>query len=219
MPRHTCEKWPVSKIRHAIARRERVHERRFGGAGAGRGKDDDRTGGLEDRAQPFEDFSRQRGELRPAMIDDRMIHGAEDPIGNVGRSWNLEKMPAGMQHENAVYTVRLAATSKPLANLLGAKRLHRRDGRGASGRNDRGDRRAQPRATRPRRRAPADPRTARRTAAPRAAAGADRQRQPEHQTDRHAAERAAQHHARSRRRRSAPSAIRMPISLVRCATE
>ena len=64
----------------------------------GRGKDDDRTAGLEDRAQASSTSTRQRGELRPAVIDDRMVHGPQHPVGNVGRPWDLEKMPTRTVH-------------------------------------------------------------------------------------------------------------------------
>ena len=52
----------------------------------------------------FQHLHRQRGELRPAMIDDRMVHGAEDPIRNVGGTWDLEKMPAGVKHDTDEFT-------------------------------------------------------------------------------------------------------------------
>jgi hypothetical protein len=89
---------------HAIARRQRVDERRFGGAGAGRRKDDDRTAGSKHHTQRFQELRRQRGELRPAMIDDRTVHGTQDPIGNVGRAWNLEKMTTGVKHDTDEFT-------------------------------------------------------------------------------------------------------------------
>ena len=46
---HSVAKWPVSYISTVIAGRQRVDERRFPGAGAGRGIDDHRALGLEDR--------------------------------------------------------------------------------------------------------------------------------------------------------------------------
>src|SRR5690242_2675341 len=37
------------------------------------------------------------GELGTAMIHVRHVHGAKHPIGHIGRSWNLEKMPSSVQ--------------------------------------------------------------------------------------------------------------------------
>ena len=54
---------------------------------------------LEDRLQTGEQLERQRGELRPAMIDDRARHGAQDAIGNVRGTGDLEKVPAGLRHD------------------------------------------------------------------------------------------------------------------------
>jgi hypothetical protein len=39
----------------------------------------------------------QMGEFRAAMIQRRHIHGPKHPVGHIGRSWNLEKMPSSMQ--------------------------------------------------------------------------------------------------------------------------
>ena len=62
-----------------------------------------------------------------------------------------------------------------------------------------------------------DPNWKRRKAPTKLMAGADGQRQPENQTNRDAQERAAESIERLFAR-FAPSAMRMPISLVRCAT-
>ena len=178
-----------------------------------------RTAGLEDRAQAVEDFSRQRGEFRTSMIDDRLIHRAQDPIGNVGGTGDLKEVPARMPHGYAVYTVRLAAALKPAggkptrreAPASAGSDAARAAGMIAAQAHERERQRRQ-------RRAPSDPRTARHRAAPRAAG---RRRRPAEARgpDRSArAERAAQHQPKHRPR-SAPSAIRSPISLVRCATD
>src|SRR2546423_7308204 len=39
----------------------------------------------------------QFGEFWTAMIQGRHIHRPQHPVGHVGRSWNLEKMPSSMQ--------------------------------------------------------------------------------------------------------------------------
>ena len=80
---------------HAIARRKRIHQRRLPRSGAGRGKDDDRSRGLEDRLQALEDFQRQPRELGTAMVDRRLVHRAQDPVGYVRRPGDLQEMAAG----------------------------------------------------------------------------------------------------------------------------
>jgi len=62
---------------HAIARRERVDQRRLPRAGSGSGVDHDRTRGREDRLDLLGDLERQRREARPAMVDRRAIDGAQ----------------------------------------------------------------------------------------------------------------------------------------------
>jgi hypothetical protein len=37
------------------------------------------------------------GELGAAMIQRRHVHGPQHPVGHVGGSWNLEKMPSSVQ--------------------------------------------------------------------------------------------------------------------------
>ena len=54
---------------------------------------------LKTALQPGEQLERQRGELRAAMIDDRPRHRAQDAIGNVGGTGDLEKVPAGLRHD------------------------------------------------------------------------------------------------------------------------
>ena len=56
---------------HAVAGRQRIDQRRFPGAGAGRGVDDDRIGGLENGLDAVEAALGELGEFRAAMVDDR----------------------------------------------------------------------------------------------------------------------------------------------------
>ena len=77
---------------HAIAGRQRVGERRFPGAGAGRGVDDDRIGGLEDRLDAVEAALGELGEFRTAMVDDRRVHRPQDAVGDRRRSGDLQEM-------------------------------------------------------------------------------------------------------------------------------
>ena len=75
-----------------VARRQRVDDRRFPGAGARRGKNDDRAGGLEDLLAAFEHRLGELGELRAAVVDDRHVHGAEHAIRHRAGAGNLQKM-------------------------------------------------------------------------------------------------------------------------------
>jgi len=57
-------------------------------------KDHDRAGGLEHALQYRDRLAPERGKRRPAMIDGRLRDGPQNPIGNVGRSGNLEEVPS-----------------------------------------------------------------------------------------------------------------------------
>ena len=80
---------------HAIAGRQRVDQRRFPRAGAGRGVDDDRIGGLENGLDAVEAALGELGEFRPAMIDDRGVHRAQHAVGQRRRARNLQEMTPG----------------------------------------------------------------------------------------------------------------------------
>ena len=80
---------------HRVAGRERVHERRLPGAGAGRREDQHVAASAEDLAQAGEHPLAEPPELRPAMVDGGALDGAQDPIGDVGGAGNLEEVPAG----------------------------------------------------------------------------------------------------------------------------
>ena len=85
---------------HRVARRQRVHERRFPGAGAGRGIDHDGTGGLKNALQPLDRLARDRGEPGPAMVDCRLRHRPQNALGHVRRTGDLEKMTSAF-HANS----------------------------------------------------------------------------------------------------------------------
>ena len=80
---------------HAIAGRQRVDQRGFPSTGAGRGVDDDRIGGLENGLDAVETALGELGKLRPAMIDDRSIHGAQHAVGQRRRPRDLQEMTPG----------------------------------------------------------------------------------------------------------------------------
>jgi hypothetical protein len=79
---------------HAIAGRERVHESRFPRTGAGRGIDDHRVGGLENRLDAVEAAFGELGKFRPAVVDDRRVHRPQHAVGQ--RRWpgNVQEMTA-----------------------------------------------------------------------------------------------------------------------------
>ena len=79
---------------HEVARRQRVHQRRFPRAGARRRIDDHRLLGLEDLPHAAQNLLGQRIELRSAVIDGRIVHRPQDPVGDVGRPGDLQEMPA-----------------------------------------------------------------------------------------------------------------------------
>ena len=78
-----------------VAGRKRIDQRGFPGAGARGRIDDDVAGGLEDPLHALEDLLAERAEVRAAMVHGREVDGAQHPVGNVGRSGNLEKMASG----------------------------------------------------------------------------------------------------------------------------
>ncbi len=80
---------------HAVARRQRIDERRLPGTGAGCRVDDHRARGLEDGLQSIEDFERQACELGAAMVDRRLVHRPQNAVGDIRRSRNLQKMAPG----------------------------------------------------------------------------------------------------------------------------
>ena len=79
---------------HLVAGRQRVDQRAFPGAGAGRGVDDHRIAGLEDGLDAFEAFLSELGEFRPAVVDDRRVHRAQHAVRQRGRSRNMQKSGA-----------------------------------------------------------------------------------------------------------------------------
>ena len=80
---------------HAVAGRQRVDESGFPRAGAGRGVDDDRIGGLENGLDAVEAALGELGEFRPAMVDDRRVHRAQHAVGQRRRARNLQEMTPG----------------------------------------------------------------------------------------------------------------------------
>ena len=67
---------------------------------------------------PVEDALRHRLELGAAMIHRRHVHGAQHAVGHVGRSRNLQEMPAGFVGHDGVSRGRGA---RPTVSLLDAR--------------------------------------------------------------------------------------------------
>src|SRR5689334_3082655 len=81
---------------HLVAGLQRVDDRGFPGAGAGRRKDDHGLLGAEHPLQARQYGKADLGKLRTAVIEAGHVHGPQHPVGDIGRSWNLEKMPSSM---------------------------------------------------------------------------------------------------------------------------
>ena len=77
---------------HAVARRERVHERGLPRARARRRVDDDRPRGAEDARQALEQVGGERGELRAAVVDRRGRQRAQHAVGDVRRAGDLQEV-------------------------------------------------------------------------------------------------------------------------------
>ena len=89
---------PGLKHEDAIAGRERVNDRRLPGAGTARWIDEDVTlvPEPEDRSQAREAVAPELGEFRPAVVDGRAIDCPQDPVGDVRRAGNLQKVTTGL---------------------------------------------------------------------------------------------------------------------------
>ena len=79
---------------YRVAGRQCVDEGGFPSSGTGCGIDDNRLFCLENLANGPQDLFCQRVELRPAVVDRRMIHRAQDAVGNVGRPRDLQEVTA-----------------------------------------------------------------------------------------------------------------------------
>ena len=80
---------------HAVAGAERIDQRGLPCAGAGARKNQHVPLRLKDRAQAVDAGEREIGRVAAAMIDRRLIDGAQDAVRNIRRAGNLEKVSAG----------------------------------------------------------------------------------------------------------------------------
>ena len=83
-----------SGFRHQnlVARREDIGECRFPGAVAVGGINEDLFVGLEDGADIQKTFPGQFDKIRAGIFPGRLMHGAQDPLGNIGWSRRLQKI-------------------------------------------------------------------------------------------------------------------------------
>ena len=86
---------PGLEHEHAVAGRQRIHERRFPCTRPGGRIDDHRVLRLEDGLDAVEHAAGKPREFGTPMVDDRHVHRSQDAIGQWRRSGNLQKMPAG----------------------------------------------------------------------------------------------------------------------------
>ena len=77
---------------HALTLIDQIDKRRFPGTGAGRRIDTDRRFRLEDCLHAVKTRLANLGKGRAAMINRRMIHRPQHPVGYIGRPGDLQKM-------------------------------------------------------------------------------------------------------------------------------
>lgn len=87
---------------HAVAGRKRIDQSRFAGPGARGRENDHRTRGLEDALYSRQDFQSQRGEFGAAMVNDRLVHGAEDAVRDICGAGNLQEVTTAVNHIHPV---------------------------------------------------------------------------------------------------------------------
>ena len=113
---------------HAIARRQRVGQRCFPGAGAGRGVDDHRLRGLEDGLDALQHALGHLGEFRPALVDQRHVDGAQHAVGNGRRSGNSRKW----RPEDATFAACRHSFGWSFREIVEIGRLNIQNGRSAN---------------------------------------------------------------------------------------
>ena len=79
---------------YLVTCRQGIDQRRFPGAATGCGVDDYRLFGFEYRLESGQNLLAQGGKAGSAMIDNRLGDGAQHAVRDVGRSRNLQEMPA-----------------------------------------------------------------------------------------------------------------------------
>jgi hypothetical protein len=84
----------VTRLGHQnrVAGRQRIDDRRFPRAGAGRGKNDDRLRGLKDRLAALQNLLAELAKGRSAMIDHLLVHGPKNALGDRAGAGDLEEV-------------------------------------------------------------------------------------------------------------------------------
>ena len=119
---------------HELARRQGIDQRRFPRAGAGRGIDHDRPLGPEHRLQILENAGGQPRELGTAVIDGRAVHGAQDPVRDVGGPGNLQEVAPAAAHRHAAFPAGARPDGPADALCMGGKPAQSKPWRDAVGR-------------------------------------------------------------------------------------
>ncbi len=98
---------------HAVARRQRVDDRRLPGARARAGVEEHVAAlGLKDALEPVQALAHERFEARAAMVDDGLGHRAHDPIGDQRRPGDLQERPSG-RRRHGVSLARVIQCPRP----------------------------------------------------------------------------------------------------------
>jgi hypothetical protein len=111
-----------------VARGKRIAERSLPGAGAGRRENKYLSiSALEDFLQILKQRQRELGKLGRSMIFHRYHHGARDAVGDVGRSWDEQKVAA--RHDESsiclpAYTINKTIGSSATAEVARKKFLY-----------------------------------------------------------------------------------------------
>ena len=98
---------------HLVAGQQRIDDRGLPRAGPRRRIDDHRLPGAEHALHGREHCKTKLGEFGAAVVHAGHVHGPQYPVGHVGRSWNLKKMPSSMQGHEASFPGRFLQRRRP----------------------------------------------------------------------------------------------------------
>ena len=80
-----------------FVRAERVDQRRFPSTGTGGWIDDYRVFGLEHHLEAIQAGVAEISEPGPPVVHGGVVDRTKNPVGHVGRAWNLQKMSAAVK--------------------------------------------------------------------------------------------------------------------------
>src|SRR2546426_781416 len=94
----TAAEVAIDAAQHPITRGEGVHYAGLPGSGARAGIEEDLTSRcLKHALKPFQDFLKQAGKFRSAMVDEGLRHRSDDPLWDQRGAGDLEKRTARHQ--------------------------------------------------------------------------------------------------------------------------